>query len=38
MKRNRLTDIKNKLVSTSGERKRGGANRVRELRGANYYV
>ena len=38
MKRNRLTDVENKLVSTSGERKRGEANRFRELRGANYYV
>ena len=34
----RLTDIKNKLVVTSGEEEGGGAYKGGGLRGTNYYV
>ena len=35
-KRNRLTDLENKVVITSGERE--GGRQGRGLRGTNYYV
>ena len=37
-KRNRLTDIGNKLVVTSGKREEEGQDRGMELRSTSYYV